>query len=171
MTSTLRWVHPEKPMVVRLMGSVNCIEPNENLGQFEGTISYNGQIVILGVKQFLLRGAKLKNTKWIVGIVVYTGEDTKIMKNADKSKYKVSNIEKDTNYYILFIFCFQLCISVVSAIGNDIWNSYRNPNLVYIPDPDSVAFTGFLAFLTYLVLNNTMIPISLIVSLEVVKLI
>jgi len=32
MTSTLRWVHPEKPMVVRLMGSVNCIEPNENLG-------------------------------------------------------------------------------------------------------------------------------------------
>ena len=106
-----------------------------------------------------------------MGIVVYTGEDTKIMKNADKSKYKVSNIEKDTNQYILFIFCFQLCISIVSAVGNTLWNSQRNPDLVYIPDADNVAFTGFLAFLTYLVLNNTMIPISLIVSLEVVKLV
>ena len=42
----------------------------------------------MGAKQFLLRGAKLKNTSWIIGIVVYTGNDTKIMKNADKSKFK-----------------------------------------------------------------------------------
>ncbi len=53
-----------------------------------------------------MRGAKLKNTKWIAGIVVYTGEDTKIMKNADKSKYKVSNIETETNKFIISIFIF-----------------------------------------------------------------
>lgn len=118
-----------------------------------------------------MRGAKLKNTKWIVGIIVYTGEDTKVMKNADKSKYKVSNIERETNQYILFIFFFQLCISTASAIGNDIWNSKRNPKYTYIPDPKEPIAEGFLTFLTYLVLNNTMIPISLIVSLELVKMI
>lgn len=128
-------------------------------------------MVIVGAKQFLLRGAKLKNTKWIIGIVVYTGEDTKIMKNADKSKYKKSNIEKETNSFILIIFFFQLVISIVSAIGNDIWNASLNGGLIFIPDLQTPAFEGFLIFLTYLVLNNTMIPISLIVSLELVKLI
>lgn len=33
-----------------------------------------------------------------------------------------------------------------------------------------VAFDGFLIFLTYFVLLNTMIPISLIVSMEMVKM-
>jgi phospholipid-transporting ATPase len=60
----------------------------------------------VGKKQLLLRGSRLKNTKWAVGIVVYTGNDTKIMKNADKSRFKESNIEKSTNKYILSIFLF-----------------------------------------------------------------
>ncbi len=37
------------------------------------------------------------------GIVIYTGYDTKIMCNDEKSKPKVSTIENMTNKYILFI--------------------------------------------------------------------
>lgn len=35
--------------------------------------------VPLGPDQILLRGAQLRNTQWIHGIVVYTGHDTKLM--------------------------------------------------------------------------------------------
>ncbi|KAL4496106.1 hypothetical protein ABPG72_015528 [Tetrahymena utriculariae] len=170
MAQTLKWVQPEKS-VIRLVGQVNCILPNENLHQFEGTIQYHGEQYIVGAKQFLLRGAKLKNTKWIAGIIVYTGEDTKIMKNADKSKYKVSNIESHTNKLILAILIFQLIISICSAVGNSIWNHQKGFKYWYIPKPSNTDFESFLTFLTYIVLNNTMIPISLIVSLEIVKLV
>jgi len=40
------------------------------------------------MKQFLLKGANLKNSDWIVGLVAYTGRDTKIMLNSQKSRNK-----------------------------------------------------------------------------------
>ena len=42
----------------------------------------------------LLRGAYLRNTEWILGVVVHTGSDTKIMRNAEPSKTKFSDIER-----------------------------------------------------------------------------
>ena len=42
-------------------------------------------IVFEGDKQLLYRGARLKNTEWIYGLVIYTGMNTKIMLNAESS--------------------------------------------------------------------------------------
>jgi phospholipid-transporting ATPase len=49
----------------------------------------------------MLRGAFLRNTKWILGVVVYTGDDTKIMRNAEPSRVKQSNIELLMNSYTI----------------------------------------------------------------------
>ena len=35
--------------------------------------------------QVLLRGAKLQNTNWAFGLVIYTGHETKLMKNSATS--------------------------------------------------------------------------------------
>lgn len=51
-----------------------------------------------------MRGSRLKNVKTIIGVVVYTGVDTKIMKNAEEAKFKESNIESLTNKLIIYIF-------------------------------------------------------------------
>lgn len=56
-----------------------------------------GATVSLNAKNLVLRGARLKNCKWIYGLVVYTGQDTKIMKNSDEARTKSSKVERDMN--------------------------------------------------------------------------
>jgi phospholipid-translocating ATPase len=54
----------------------------------------------------MLRGCKLKNTDWAIGIIVYTGEDTAIMMNGCSPTTKTSAIEQKVNSVILIIFFF-----------------------------------------------------------------
>lgn len=59
--------------------------PDKSLHSFEGKMSIREEtkrIQFEGEKQYLYRGAKLKNTKWIYGVVIYTGRNTKIMLNS-----------------------------------------------------------------------------------------
>jgi phospholipid-translocating ATPase len=50
---------------------------------FKGAISISGnQKLPLAMKQMLLRGCILRNTDWCVGVAVYVGDQTKLMKNS-----------------------------------------------------------------------------------------
>lgn len=64
---------------------------------------YNNLKYGLNHKNLLLRGSRLKNVKWAIGITVYTGVDTKIMRNSEDGENKMSNIDKMINYQILYI--------------------------------------------------------------------
>jgi len=167
------YYYDHSKQIVRLEGKMTCMLPNPMLSSFDGTLTiFGSQKIILNSKQLLLRGSKLKNTEWIVGIVTYTGSDTKIMKNSESSKSKQSHIEKTTNGLILKIFIFQLLVCFGAAIGAFIYNNNYLPKYKDINYAQySGIIEGVLAFWSYLLLNNTMIPISLIVTLEFVKLI
>jgi phospholipid-transporting ATPase len=41
----------------------------------------------------------------VYGFVVFTGHETKIMKNSVKSKAKLSKLERATNRYIILMAC------------------------------------------------------------------
>uniref|UniRef100_A0A3Q3N2G3 ATPase phospholipid transporting 8A1 n=1 Tax=Labrus bergylta TaxID=56723 RepID=A0A3Q3N2G3_9LABR len=71
--------------------------------------------------QILLRGAQLRNTQWVHGVVVYTGHDTKLMQNSTRPPLKLSNVERITNFQILVLFGCLLAISLVCSIGQTIW--------------------------------------------------
>jgi len=51
------------------------------------------------INELLLRGCALRNTSWVIGVVVYTGADTKIQLNQGETPSKRSKIEKESNYY------------------------------------------------------------------------
>jgi magnesium-transporting ATPase (P-type) len=55
--------------------SVQCEQPNSNIHHFHGMVFANGREMGLDASSLLLRGSSLRNTKWILGIVVYTGSD------------------------------------------------------------------------------------------------
>lgn len=158
--------------LMRLSGRMECESPNRHLYEFVGNIRLDGQSTVpLGPDQILLRGAQLRNTQWVHGIVVYTGHDTKLMQNSTRPPLKLSNVERITNFQILVLFGCLLAISLVCSIGQTIWK-YQYGNDAWYMDlnsPDGGAANFGLNFLTFIILFNNLIPISLLVTLEVIK--
>ncbi|XP_040903866.1 probable phospholipid-transporting ATPase IA isoform X2 [Toxotes jaculatrix] len=160
--------------LMRLSGRMECESPNRHLYEFVGNIRLDGHSTVpLGPDQILLRGAQLRNTQWIHGVVVYTGHDTKLMQNSTRPPLKLSNVERITNFQILVLFGCLLAISLVCSIGQTIWK-YQYGNDAWYMDlnsPDGGAANFGLNFLTFIILFNNLIPISLLVTLEVIKFI
>ena len=94
----------------------------------------------LDAKQLLLKGAKLRNTSWIIGIVVYTGHNCKIMKNSKDPVTKYSSVEKLMNKSLIFIFIFQglLCLSCAFLKG-----FYYKKNKLYLADDEPNVSFGY----------------------------
>ncbi|XP_041931099.1 phospholipid-transporting ATPase IA isoform X5 [Alosa sapidissima] len=158
--------------LMRLSGRMECESPNRHLYEFVGNIRLHGHSTVpLGPDQILLRGAQLRNTQWVHGIVVYTGHDTKLMQNSTRPPLKLSNVERITNFQILVLFGCLLAISLVCSIGQTIWKYQYGNNAWYMDlnSPDGGAANFGLNFLTFIILFNNLIPISLLVTLEVIK--
>uniref|UniRef100_A0A8C3LEX4 Phospholipid-transporting ATPase n=1 Tax=Chrysolophus pictus TaxID=9089 RepID=A0A8C3LEX4_CHRPC len=140
--------------LMRLSGRIECESPNRHLYDF-----------------ILLRGAQLRNTQWVHGIVVYTGHDTKLMQNSTSPPLKMSNVERITNIQILILFCILIAMSLICSIGSAVWNRRHTERDWYLDLNYGGASNFGLNFLTFIILFNNLIPISLLVTLEVVKFI
>ena len=161
-------------------GFIKINMPNIDLNYVNGTIhtkfiKKNKKIeedINVSTNEFLLKGSILKNTNWIIGIVVYTGMSNKIILNSRKPRLKMSKVEKSLNYYLLFIFLFQiLCCVECSLIHHIQYSKHKKFYNNFILIPNSIQTDSFVIFFTYFLLLNTMIPISLIVSTEIIKMI
>ncbi|XP_061569998.1 phospholipid-transporting ATPase IB isoform X4 [Cololabis saira] len=157
--------------LMALSGRLECEGPNRHLYDFTGTLRLeNLNPVPLGPDQVLLRGAQLRNTQWVVGIVVYTGHDSKLMQNSTKAPLKRSNVERVTNMQILVLFCILLVMALVSSVGAAIWNKEHTDEACwYLSRADDISTNFAYNLLTFIILYNNLIPISLLVTLEVVK--
>ena len=142
--------------------------PDKELHRFSSNMTIEGQETINYEKdrQLLYRGARLKNTKWIYGLAIYTGRNSKIMMNSDSSSEKMSQIEVKVNRILAIILCLQLVLCLIVAIFNAGFTSRFSDSDTYIDwSGNTVGADATLIFFTYFVLINTMIPISLVVSI------
>lgn len=80
----------------------------------------------------LLRGAMLRNTSWVFAIVVYTGHETKLMRNSMLAPLKRSSVDKLTNIQILLLFVILLGMCIICSIFNEIWTSVHASTDWYI---------------------------------------
>jgi phospholipid-transporting ATPase len=74
-------------LITSLNGTLRSEHPNNSLYTYEGTLELVSSMGIpkqvpIGPDQILLRGAQLRNTTWVYGLVVFTGHETKLMRNA-----------------------------------------------------------------------------------------
>ena len=162
-------VKPFDEQDFHLVGKTVVEAPTLDLYSFNGKMIIGSEQFALKVKQLLLKGSNLKNTQWVLGLVVYTGKATKIMLNSQKSRTKRSHVEKILNVIIFLILsvqlltCFVLCI--IMTIDDAIDDSYQD----YYLGAGNSNENPFLNFFSYFLLLNTMIPISLVVTLEIIK--
>lgn len=50
--------------------------------------------VALSVNNVLLKGSDLKNTEYVIGMIIYAGPETKVMMNSIDPSPKLSSLER-----------------------------------------------------------------------------
>lgn len=173
--------NPEKE---KIGGLIKCEKPNRNVYGFQGTMEIDGKRMSLGPSNIVLRGCELKNTEWAIGVVVYAGRETKAMLNNAGAPSKRSRLETQMNQEIILLSLFltALCTIVSTLFG--IWLRrhmdevnetpfYRKKDYNKGPPKDynyyGIGLEIFFTFLMAVIVFQIMIPISLYISMELVR--
>ncbi|XP_026842573.1 phospholipid-transporting ATPase ID isoform X6 [Drosophila persimilis] len=162
-------------------GEILCERPNNLLNKFDGTLIWRNQRFALDNEKILLRGCVLRNTQWCYGVVVFAGVDTKLMQNSGKTQFKSTGVDRLLNFIIIGIVLFLVAICALFAVGCAIWEGLIGQHFqVYLPwehiipkdyIPSGATVIGLLVFFSYAIVLNTVVPISLYVSVEVIRFI
>ncbi|KAJ7420092.1 Phospholipid-transporting ATPase IC [Pitangus sulphuratus] len=161
----------EESALANFDGLIECEEPNNRLDKFTGTLFWRNSSYSLDADKILLRGCKIRNTDFCHGMVVFAGADTKIMKNSGKTRFKRTKIDSLMNYMVYTIIVVLILLSAGLAIGHTYWEQQIGNCSWYLYDAQdfSPPYRGFLNFWGYIIVLNTMVPISLYVSVEVIR--
>ncbi|KAK2981846.1 hypothetical protein RJ640_010363 [Escallonia rubra] len=170
-----------------ISGVIRCEQPNRNIYEFTANMELKGQRFSLSQSNIVLRGCQLKNTEWVVGVVVYAGQETKAMLNSAASPSKRSRLETYMNRETLWLSVFLFIMCLVVALGMLLWLKSHKDHLDTIPyykksyvgkgkfPGKPYKFYGipmetFFSFLSSIIVFQIMIPISLYITMELVRL-
>ncbi|GAB1302818.1 Phospholipid-transporting ATPase [Apodemus speciosus] len=163
-----------------LRAAIECEQPQPDLYKFVGRISiYSNSIEAvarsLGPENLLLKGATLKNTKKIYGVAVYTGMETKMALNYQGKSQKRSAVEKSINAFLIVYLFILLTKAAVCTTLKYVWQSTPyNDEPWYNQKTQKERETFkvlkmFTDFLSFMVLFNFIIPVSMYVTVEMQK--
>ncbi|KAM4695931.1 phospholipid-transporting ATPase IG [Rhinophrynus dorsalis] len=162
-----------------LTATIECEQPQPDLYKFVGRMNiYTNQDVkarSLGPENLLLKGATLKNTRKIYGVAIYTGMETKMALNYQGKSQKRSAVEKSINAFLIVYLCILLTKASICTTLKYIWQSIpANDEPWYNEktrkDKESFKLLKiFTDFLSFMVLFNFIIPVSMYVTVEMQK--
>lgn len=146
----------------RIVGQINVGHPNRDLSKFEGKLKLRGNpvAITLTIENLVLRGSILKFTPWLLGVIVYTGFDTKILINVKKRRNKASRTEKVLNLWVVGLVAAVLVLMMIGILLNKIvyeHESQRNHESVY----ELVVY--------YILLFHHMVPIPLFFGIDIIR--
>ncbi|KAJ5542690.1 hypothetical protein N7461_008693 [Penicillium sp. DV-2018c] len=158
--------------------------PNPNLYSYNGAVRWDQRdlrspeaprkemVEPISINNILLRGCNLKSTEWVLGVVLFTGGESKIMLNSGATPAKRPRLAKDLNWNVLYNFTILFLMCLVAGIVNGIAWASPNESLEFF---DLKSFggtppvTGIVTFWTAVILFQNLVPISLYISLEIVR--
>ncbi|XP_052278161.1 phospholipid-transporting ATPase VA-like isoform X2 [Dreissena polymorpha] len=159
--------------------TIECDQPNAEIYKFNGKVRLSERednIIPLNQNNIMLRGCIMRNTDWVEGIVVYAGHETKSMMNNRNPRYKRSKLERALNRDVIWCVIILLFLCFFCAAGSALWLSQFEDSkaIMFIPFENSEQFNpyfqAFLVLLTYIIIFQSVIPLPLYVSLEIIKL-
>jgi phospholipid-translocating ATPase len=142
-------------------------DPNLDLYNFNGRVTVDGETLPLTTNEIVFRGSTLRNTSTVIGMVINAGEECKIRMNANKSpRIKTPAMQAISNKIVVLLVIFVILLSLFCSIAYQVWTTNVESDSWYIKDAHikySFILVGFI------ILFNTLIPLSLYVSLEIIK--
>ncbi|KAL4932685.1 aminophospholipid-translocating P4-type ATPase DNF3 [Aspergillus undulatus] len=143
-------------------------DPNLDLYKFDGNVTVAaGEKTPLTNNEVLYRGSVLRNTERAVGMVIYTGEECKIRMNANKNpRIKMPSLQAKVNRVVMLIVLLVVMLAGACTIAYKYWSQDVESRAWYLEEAN-VSYGPI--FTSFLIMFNTMIPISLYVSMEIVK--
>lgn len=113
--------------VLNLSMDVEAENPNSNLHSFRGRVRIKkhdkdiGRLMPITVNQMLLRGCMLKNSQFVLGLVVYTGSETRIQMNSAAAPLKIGSFDHFLNMQVAVLILSQVMLCILCAILNFVW--------------------------------------------------
>lgn len=148
-------------------------DPNSDLYRFDGRVVVGGggdggRTLPLTLGEVVYRGCTLRNTASAVGIVINTGEECKIRRNANRHPTaKKPALERVANRIVITLAIYVVLLSVGCSMGYIIWRKSTERESWYL-DNASVAFQEII--IGFAIQFNNVIPLALYISLEIVKI-
>ncbi|XP_057768948.1 LOW QUALITY PROTEIN: phospholipid-transporting ATPase 1-like [Salvia miltiorrhiza] len=168
----------------KISGLIKCEKPNRNIYGFQANLDVDGKHISLGPSNIILRGCELKNTEWTVGVAVFAGRETKAMLNNSGAPSKRSRLETSMNREIIFLSIFLCALCTIVSVLHGIWLRHHKDELDLMQfyrkkdyskgDEENYKYYGwgmevFFVFLMSVIVFQIMIPISLYISMELVR--
>ncbi|KAF5358414.1 hypothetical protein D9756_001292 [Leucocoprinus leucothites] len=153
---------------------VNCERPDTDMYRVNANVAYNGHTSPVDLSMTLLRGTVLRNTRWVIGVVLFTGMDTKIIMNSGGTPSKRSKMERQMNLQVFFNLILMFGMAVVCAIADSLLEVHFYPlgaPWLYGDNTsgDNPRINGLVTWAFSLLTFQDIVPISLYISIEFVK--
>lgn len=169
-----KFPHPEiskkartAPGLKNLHTLITTEDPNIDLYNFEASFYMNEQVYPLGPDNVVYRGSILRNTESVLGIVVFTGEETKIrMNNIKNPRTKAPKLQKNINYIVIFMVFVVVMLSAFSTMAQRLKYNQNKSKAWYLYEEDAGVAATLMGFI---IMYNTLIPLSLYVTMEIIK--
>jgi phospholipid-translocating ATPase len=143
-------------------------DPNPDLYRFDGRVTVNGETLPLTLNEVVYRGCTIRNTTNVIGMVINTGEETKIRRNANRHpSAKKPALERMANMIVIALVVYLVALVAGLSGGYATWQRTYERAAWYlsdIPVPYAHIIMG------YAIQFNNVIPLALYVSLEIVKI-
>ena len=95
---------------------VECDRPEVLMHKLVAAVDINGERYPVDLQTTLLRGTVLRNTAWVIGIVMYTGLDTKLVLNSGGTPSKRGKVERLMNPMVLANLVLLAIMAVVCGV-------------------------------------------------------
>ncbi|KAF2069365.1 hypothetical protein CYY_009319 [Polysphondylium violaceum] len=160
-------------------GVLECPSPNPDIYRFDSRLSMkvNSKVntfshsdwLTVDASNLVLQATHLRNTDYIYGLAVYTGNQTKLGMNKMSPPTKWTKLDRAVNQITVFVFVFQLIMVLIFGLIGDLFTYQLDKKAWYLP-PNAGMFKSIVVVpLRFLLLNSMMIPISLKVTMDVTK--
>ncbi|KIV93301.1 hypothetical protein PV10_04526 [Exophiala mesophila] len=160
-------VCPDLASIAKLSSTFVVEDPNLDLYKFDGRVAINDKTLPLTNGEILYRGSTLRNTPEAIGLVIYSGEECKIRMNANKNpRVKAPALQSKVNRVVIFVAALVFFMAIILSVAYEIWRRRVEDESWYL-ESARVPFGQVLT--SFIIMLNTMLPLSLYVSLEIVK--